>query len=98
MLDNLPLSLSNVLELTSASASQSPGNTKSEAIGERLIDVIKQSYNNPFTIQSEYFRSNAIYVAAAASLGLITTLCMDGLVTNQWRPTGKGFDYVMRNI
>jgi hypothetical protein len=65
-------------------------------IGKKLIDVIKQSYISPFSIQSDYYRANALYVSAAASLGFITTICLDGDITNQWRPTVEGFDYVMR--
>lgn len=71
-----------------------PGPTTSETTGPKptdellsaLIGVCEEANYSPFTVQSNFARKYAPEVAAAASLGLLTTRSPDGYGTT-WRPT-----------
>jgi len=57
---------------------------------KRLSDVILEAYRRRFTVQSDYSRSNAEYIAMAASIGLISTRLYGNVYSREWRPTVKG--------
>jgi len=40
---------------------------------EKLRAVVQRAYSKPFSLQSDFAREYAYFVAAAASLGFITT-------------------------
>lgn len=58
---------------------------------DAIDDVIQITYMGGVSIQSDYARQRAVEVAAAASLGLITTENSDGTYGRVWRPTHCGF-------
>ncbi|MBB4039133.1 hypothetical protein GGR34_000768 [Microvirga flocculans] len=57
---------------------------------KKLAEVILEAYRRGFTVQSDYSRSNAEYVAMAASIGLISTRLYGNVYSREWRPTVKG--------
>jgi hypothetical protein len=57
---------------------------------KRLSDVILEAYRRRFTVQSDYSRANAEYIAMAASIGLISTRLYGNVYSREWRPTVKG--------
>lgn len=54
-----------------------------------VLFVVGIANEDPFRVSSNFARSYAPQVAAAASAGLITTWTPDGF-TRQWRPTAAG--------
>lgn len=54
-----------------------------------ILAVIEEAHNAPFSVQSDYARSKAQWVAAAASMGFITTECPAGY-GRRWRTTIDG--------
>jgi len=55
--------------------------------------VVLRCYQQPVTIQSNYARENAAWVAMAASIGLITTKVFfvdSAEFSRAWRVTAKG--------
>lgn len=52
--------------------------------------VVTVAYMGGFAVQSNYARSFSSEVAAAASMGLITTENIDGTYGRIWRPTTDG--------
>jgi len=44
-----------------------------EGLNKKLTEVIQQAYTKPFSLQSDFARTHAFFVASAASLGYITT-------------------------
>lgn len=58
-----------------------------------LCEVIAEGYRKGFTVQSDYARNNADYVAMAASLGLLTTKLFGNVYSREWRPTIKGLAF-----
>ena len=58
---------------------------------DAIDQIIQVSYMGGIAIQSDYARQKASAVAAAASLGLITTEESDGTYGRVWRPTHCGF-------
>lgn len=61
---------------------------------EELLLVVQAAYSSPFTTRSVFARTNAEYVAIAASLGLITTEHHLGYFSNVWRVTPTGLLYM----
>jgi len=73
------------------------GITRLEEIGPRLTDVVIRAHEAPFTVSSDFARQWALFVAIAASEGLIT-VCLPGPGYdhgNRWVITGYGLDYLM---
>jgi hypothetical protein len=54
-----------------------------------LIPVLDRAYTKGFSVQSDFYRDNAVEVALCASLGFITTLVPGGY-GSVWRITPKG--------
>lgn len=65
-----------------------------EAIGLKLIDVLTRAYDSPFSIKSNFAREEADVVAAAASLGMLTTILPSGVATREWRVTTTGLTFI----
>lgn len=67
-----------------------------DATGQRLTKVILQAYTRPFSLQSDFARANAFYVAAAASLGYITTRTAPRghAYGHLWRATREGLKHL----
>ena len=65
-------------------------------IPKLMLKVIEQAYAQPFSIQSNYARANAFFVASAASLGYITTKssARGGTYGSLWRPTKAGLHFL----
>lgn len=60
-----------------------------------LIDTtVNMAYMDGITVQSDYARRNAAVMAAAASMGLLTTEGFDGSFGRVWRPTYDGYLWV----
>jgi hypothetical protein len=57
--------------------------------------VVHDAYEAPRSVQSDWARKNAQEVAAAASLGLITTVHRSAF-GRLWRPTAAGLVLVER--
>lgn len=68
----------------------------SEGIVKRLTEVVQQAYTRPFSLQSDFARSNSFFVAAAASLGYISTRTSPRSVTygHLWRTTRAGLQFL----
>lgn len=68
----------------------------SEGITKRLTAVVQQAYTKPFSLQSDFARSNSFFVAAAASLGYITTRTgpRSSLYGHLWRTTRAGLQFL----
>jgi hypothetical protein len=58
----------------------------------RLAGVLASAWHSPFTVKSDFARGQAIFVAVAASEGLITTREAAGLYGNVWRITARGLE------
>jgi hypothetical protein len=67
---------------------------KINAINEHLFDVCLEAYKRGFTVQSDFAREQAEFVAMAASMHLITTHVMNNVFGREWRPTAKGFRFL----
>lgn len=76
-----------------------PSSTSSEEIARRLTEVIQRAYTQPFSLQSDFSRRNAFYVAAAASLGYITTRTSPRSFSygHLWRTTKAGLHYLEKD-
>lgn len=57
---------------------------------QRLIEVLSVAQNGGFSLQCDFARINAGYVAMAASMGLITTEQGRGMYGRKWFATRKG--------
>lgn len=75
------------------------GNTKSDATGQRLIEVLTRAYQAPFALQSGFARSSAFAIAVAASLGFITSQTSPRSTTfsNTWRITEAGLRHLEKS-
>lgn len=63
-------------------------------IDQKLYDVILEAYRRSFAVQSDFARAQASYVAAAASMGLISTKVHQNIYSGEWRPTVKGLTWL----
>lgn len=81
-----------------ATPARSSSSSSSE-IGKRLTEVVQQAYSKPFSLQSDFARSNSFYVAAAASLGYITTRTSPKTYHYGplWRTTKAGLHFLERD-
>lgn len=59
-----------------------------------MCNTIIEAYRRGFTVQSDYARQHADYVAMAASLGLLSTRLYGNIYSREWRPTVKGLSFV----
>lgn len=71
-------------------------NTSSDIIGQRLTEVIARAYKMPFSLQCDFARTNSFFVAAASSLGYITTQVSPRShhYGHVWRATRDGLKYL----
>jgi hypothetical protein len=70
----------------------------SEGLDKRLLEVVQQAYTCPFSLQSDFARSNAFFVAAASSLGYITTRTAPRSLHygHLWRTTASGLTFLSK--
>lgn len=60
-------------------------------IPDEVYEVMERAWSRPFTISSDYARSNALAVAITASLGWITNIALNGLdLSRSWHLTMEG--------
>lgn len=64
-----------------------------DAVGPRLIDVVERAWERGFTLDSDFARNHRNEVAAAASLGFITTKTPQGW-SRRWLVTPRGIDFI----
>ena len=57
---------------------------------KQTLAVLQRAYIEPFTVQSNYARKNALHVAELASRGLLTTHGGFGIYSKHWRVTPAG--------
>lgn len=59
---------------------------------DRIIEVLKRAHERPFKLKSDFARQYTAEVAAAASLGWISTLVYEaeGVYGDRWRITVPG--------
>lgn len=69
-------------------------NEQLRSIDKRLGAVILETYRRGFTVQSDYSRANADFIAMAASLGLVSTRVYGNVFSREWRPTVKGLTWL----
>ena len=72
--------------------------TRLTPIDKRLSEVMVESYRKNFSLQSDFFRANAPYVAMAASLGYLTTRVYGDVYSSEWRPTSKGLRWLEKTF
>lgn len=94
------------LEDISDSNSQSPQNTKSDAVGQKPTDeeemlmmaeiysVLLQAKQRPFTTKSEFARKAATPIALCATEGLLSTQLGENTYTNKWMVTAEGLGWM----
>lgn len=70
-----------------------PGQTLTD-LGEEVREVLHEIWRRPIAIGSDYARHRSTVVAAAASLGLITTHIEGGEFGRQWRVTADGLRFL----
>lgn len=59
-----------------------------------LTKVVLEAYQSAYSVQSDFARREAEFVAMAASLGLITTKVHQNVFSRHWRPTIKGLMFL----
>jgi hypothetical protein len=59
-----------------------------------MDEVVIKAYMDGISIQSDWFRYNAQLVAAAASMGFISTKTTNGFFGRTWRPTHAGMRWL----
>lgn len=59
-------------------------------MNRKTLIVLQRAYIEPFTVQSNYARENAVCVAELASRGLLTTHAGHGTYSKHWRVTQAG--------
>ncbi len=64
------------------------------AIDDGLCSVILEAHIRGFTVQSDFARKHADYVAMAASMGLISTRVHLNVFSREWRPTVGGLRWL----
>lgn len=63
-------------------------------IDNGLVEVIIEAHQRGFSVKCDFARSNADYVAMAASMGLISTRLYGNIYSREWRPTVDGLAFV----
>lgn len=66
----------------------------------QMVAVCSHAWSAPFTTKSDFAREYADAVAAAASLGMITTCLRQGEYSRHWHVTPLGIQFInnMENI
>jgi hypothetical protein len=72
--------------------SEPTGPRLTEALEDAVLDVLDRARYSRLAIQSDWARMNGTAVAAAASLGFITTETRTGF-GRVWRPTASGLAF-----
>ena len=67
---------------------------RSSTIDKHLLEVVLEAYKRSFSVQSDYARAEAEYVAMAASIGYISTRVYGNVFSRDWRPTVKGLTWL----
>lgn len=62
----------------------------SSGIDTNIALVVIEAHRRGFTVQSDFARHNAHYVAMCASMGLISTRLFGNVYGRQWLPTVEG--------
>ena len=57
---------------------------------ERVTEVLEKAWAGGFSVQSQFFRDNPIYVALCASEGYISTIINQDRFGKIWRLTPEG--------
>lgn len=78
--------------MVSGSAAE-PGPTLTETAEAALVDILDSIHTRPLAVQADYARSRALWVAAAASLGFISTTTPAGFART-WRVTSRGLRFL----
>ena len=90
----------------SASNSQLPQNTKSDAAGQKPTDeeeilmmaeiyaVLLHAKQFPFTTKSDFARKAATPIALCATEGLLSTQLGESTYTNKWMVTAEGLGWM----
>lgn len=65
-----------------------------EELAQKLDVVLTGAYMDGISVQSNAARTYADAVAAAASMGLLTTETAEGTYGRIWRPTGAGYLWI----
>lgn len=68
--------------------------TELRSTDRSLCDVILEAHRKGFTVQSDYARTHADYLAMAASMGLVSTRVYGNVFSREWRPTMKGLGFL----
>jgi hypothetical protein len=67
---------------------------RSSTIDKHLLETVLEAYKRSYSVQSDYARANAEYVAMAASIGYISTKVYGNVFSRDWRPTVKGLTWL----
>jgi hypothetical protein len=59
-------------------------------VDQEVTAVLERAWRGGFSVQSQFFRDNAIIVALCASEGYITTLMTQDTFGKTWRLTPEG--------
>lgn len=59
-----------------------------------LVGVVLEAHKSAFSVQSDFARKEAEFVAMAASLGLVSTRVHKNIFSRHWRPTVKGLMFL----
>jgi hypothetical protein len=63
-------------------------------IDNYILEVVREAYVNPFTVSSNFARSNAAAVAMAACEDYITTKIIGDVYCSVWRITREGLQFL----
>jgi hypothetical protein len=67
---------------------------KPDHLDSGLVNVVLEAHKSAFSVQSDFARREAEFVAMAASLGLISTRVHKDIFSRHWRPTVKGLTFL----
>lgn len=63
---------------------------KAHTFEQGLANLLVEAHRHGFSVQSDYARRHADYVAMGASMGLISTHVVANIYARDWRPTTAG--------
>jgi len=64
------------------------------SIDSNLARIVIEAHRHGFSVQSDFARRNADYVAMAASMGLVSTRIVGNAFGRMWRPTVEGMTFL----
>jgi len=64
------------------------------SIDSNLARIVIEAHQHGFSVQSDFARRNAGYVAMAASMGLVSTRIVGNAFGRMWRPTVEGMAFL----